>query len=68
MHDHLGVIWAQAAMNRFVKELRGCFARAKKRLSQQPREGERRGEITSGSDPRSMDELWKAWGDALNTS
>jgi hypothetical protein len=61
----LGVIKAQAAMNRFVKKLRGCFAMGKKRLSQQPREGEGRGGIASGSDPRPVDELRKAWGDAF---
>jgi hypothetical protein len=62
----LGVIWAQAAMNGFVKKLRGCLAMGNKRLSQQPRKGEGRGGIASSSDLRPMDELWKAWGDALN--
>jgi len=37
-------------MNRLVKKLRGCFAMGKERLSQQPRKGEGRGGIASGSD------------------
>jgi hypothetical protein len=37
----------------------------KKRLSQPPRKREGREGIASGSDARPMDELWKAWGDAL---
>jgi hypothetical protein len=47
MHDHWGVIWAPAAINRFVKKLRGCLAMGKKRLSQQPGKGEGRGGIAS---------------------
>jgi hypothetical protein len=53
------------AMNRFVKKLRGCLAMGRERSSQQPREGEARGGIASGSDLRPMDELWKGRGDAF---